>query len=258
VLVAVALSVVLVTGSSAPSSAQVLQKIAAASALSSRAGTIRIDQTVRTTGGPVWRYHYVILPASDVTRIFYLRPNSSYYVTEVDNASTGYVRMTWSRSVPVDTGGWVSFPLGTISNPAPIPPGSPGGLGGDIGPITHLGTKTIGGVNVTGYGVTVSVRALIAEAKTERARDNYRNVYLERGIIRFPAQIWLDSSGHVRELHWTVHSTYMGTTTSTELSSYSRAVATIGFPPPADVTAAANQGAAYDQALANAIAGKTG
>lgn len=45
VLVAVAVAVVLVTGSSPPSSAQVRQKIAAAEALSFRAGTIRADQT---------------------------------------------------------------------------------------------------------------------------------------------------------------------------------------------------------------------
>lgn len=258
VLVVVTVSVILVTGNSPPSAAQVRQKIAAAEALSARAGTIRIDWTLRQTGEPVVHYHYVILPASGVTRLFYLKPNSSFYVTEVDDTSTGYVRMTWSRTVSIATPGWVSFPLGTVTNPAPIRPGSPGGLGGDVGPITHLGTKTIDGVRATGYGVTVSVRALIAQAKTERDRNVYRTEFLERGITRFPSQIWLDSSGHVRELHWTVHPRYNGTSTSTELSSYSRAVATINFPPPDDVTAAANQGAAYAQALRNALAGESG
>lgn len=258
VVVAVAVSVVLVTGSSPPSSAQVRQKIAAASALSFKAGTILDEQTTRQKGMPVLRAHWVVLPASNVSRLSYFNANNSYYVTEVDNASTGYVRMTSSPTVPIATRGWASYPLGTITNPAQVPLGPLGRAAGVVGPITHLGTKTIGGVKATGYGVTVSVRALIAEAKTEKARDIYRSDFLEQGITSFRARIWLDSSGRVRELYWTVHPRYLPTRTNTELFSYSRTVATISFPPAGDVTPVANQAAAYTTALDDALAGQTG
>jgi hypothetical protein len=270
VVVAVAVSAVLVTGSSPPSSAQARQKIAAASTLSFKAGTIYISETSRSKGVPglspslhpplasVTHYYSVMLPGSGVSRLSYRPKFSSYDVTELDNASTGYVRLTSSRSVPVDTRGWVSYPLGKIGKPAPVPPGSPGGIGGDVGSITHLGTKTIDGVKVTGYGVTVSVHALIAEAKSALLRDSYRSGYVAYGIKRFPAQIWLDSRGRVRELRWTVHSQYLPAETNTELWSYSRTVATISFPPPGDVTAAASGSAAYDQAETNAAAGVSG
>ena len=200
-LVVVAVSVALVTASSSLSSAQIRQKIAQASASSSKAGTIRIDQVITQKGVPAEHLSCLVLPASGVSRLSYFatRPDS-VYVTEVDNASTGYVRMTSSPTVPVAAHGWVSYPLDRVTDPAQVPPGSPGGVGGVVGPVTSLGTKDIGSVKATGYGVTVSVQALIAEAKTEAARGNYRRAYLDNGITRFPAQIWLDASGHVREL----------------------------------------------------------
>jgi hypothetical protein len=81
-----------------------------------------------------------------------------------------------------------------------------------------------------------------------RRRGNYSRAYLDNGITRFPAQIWLDASGHVRELHWTVHPVTTPTETSTEIFSYSTAVVTINFPPPIDVTPAADRITAYSLA----------
>jgi hypothetical protein len=241
-----------VTASSSLSSAQIRQKIAQASALSSKAGTIRIDQVIREKGVPAEHISYLVLPASGVSRLSYFYPTGSFYVTEVDNASTGYVRVTSSPTVPVAAHGWVSYPFDRVTDPAQVPPGSPGGIGGVVGPVSHLGAKDIGGVKATGYGVTVSVQALIAEAKTQAARANYRRAYLDNGITRFPAQIWLDASGHVRELSWTAHPVTMPTKTWTEFFSYSRAVATINFPPPTDVTPAEDRTTAYSLAFANA------
>jgi hypothetical protein len=240
-----------VTASSSPSSAQIRQKIARASALSSKAGTIRIDQVITEKGVPTEHISNMVLPASGVSRLSYFYPAYSVYLTEVDNASTGYVRVTSSPTVPVAAHGWVSYPLDRVSDPAQVPPGSPGGIGGVVGPVTPLGTKDIGGVKATGYGVTVSAQALIAEAKTQAARGNYRRAYLDNGITRFPVQIWLDASGHVRELYWTAHPVAKPTRTSTEFFSYSRAVATINFPPPLDVTPAADRTTAYSLAFAN-------
>ena len=200
-LVVVAVSVVLVTASSSLSSAQIRQKIAQASALSSKAGTIRIDQVITQKGVPAEHISYLVLPASSVSRLSYFYPAYSVYITEVDNASTGYVRVTSSPTVAVAAHGWVSYPLDRVTDPAQVPPGSPGGIGGVVGPVTHLGTKDIGGVKATGYGVTVSAQALIAEAKTQAGRAMYRRAYLDNGITRFPAQIRLDASGHVRELY---------------------------------------------------------
>jgi hypothetical protein len=254
-LVVVAVSVVLVTASSSLSSAQIRQKIAEASALSSKAGTIRIDEVITQKGVPAEHLSRLVLPASGVSRLFYFRyfdAAISFYITEVDNASTGYVRMTSSPTVPVAEHGWVSYPLDRVTDPAQVPPGSPGGVGGVVGRVTSLGTKEIGSVKATGYGVTVSAQALIAEAKTEAARGNYRSAYLDNGITRFPAQIWLDASDHVRELHWTVHPVTKPTETSTEVFSYSTAVVTINFPPSIDVTPAADRTTAYLLALDNA------
>jgi hypothetical protein len=168
-LVVVAVSLVLVTASSSLSSAQIRQKIAEASAFSSKAGTIRIDEVTTQKGVPAEHLSRLVLPASGVSRLSYFDPIVSFYVTEVDDASTGYVRVTSSPTVPVAEHGWVSYPLDRVTDPAQVPPGSPGGIGGDVGPVTHLGTKDIGGVKATGYGVTVSVQALIAEAKTQAA-----------------------------------------------------------------------------------------
>ena len=56
-------------------------------------------------------------------------------------------------------------------------------------------------MKATGYGVTVSVQALIAEAKTQADRANYRAAYLENRITWVPAQVRLDATGHVRELY---------------------------------------------------------
>ena len=205
VLVVVAVSVALVTAGSSLSSAQVRQKIAQASALSLKAGTVRVDQVITQKGEPAEHLYRVELPASGLSRLSYFDPVASVYITEVDNASNGYVRMTSSPTQPTAAHGWVSYPLDRVTNRAQVPPGSPGGLGGTVGPVSHLGTKDIGGVKATGYGVTVSVEALIAEAKDQAGRDLYRRSYLQRGITRFPAQVWLDASGHFRELTWTVH-----------------------------------------------------
>jgi len=251
-LVVIALSLGLVTASSSPSSAQIRQRIAEASALSSTAGTIRIDQVITQKGEPTEHLSRLVLPASGVSRFSYFDPIISFYVTEVDTASTGYVRMASSPTVPVAAHGWVSYPLDRVTSPAQVPPGSPGGVSGLVGPVTHLGTKDIGGVKATGYGVTVSVQALIAEAKTQAARSLYRSAYLDNGITRFPAQIWLAASGHVRELHWTVHPVSKPTETSTEVFAYSTAVVTINFPPPIDVTPAADRPTAYSLAYGNA------
>jgi len=260
-LVLIAVPLVLVTASSSLSSAQIRQKIAEASALSSKAGTIRIDGFTTQKGVPAQHFSRLVLPASGVSRLLYffkVDASISFYITEVDNASTGYVRMTSSPTVPVAEHGWVSYPLDRVTDPAQVPPGSPGGVGGVVGPVTRLGTKEIGGGKVTGYGVTVSVHALIAEAKTQVGRDMDRRAYLERGITTFPAQIWLDSSGHVRELKWTVHSVTVPTATSTEFFSYSRAVATINFPPSIDVTPAEDRTTAYSLALGNAVLKRPG
>jgi hypothetical protein len=251
-LVVVAVSLVLVTASSSLSSAQIRQKIAEASAFSSKAGTIRIDEVTTQTGLPTEHFSSLFLPASGVSRLFYFDAAISVYITEVDNASTGYVRMTSSPTVPVAEQGWVSYPLDRVTNPAQVPPGSPGGVGGVVGRVTSLGTKEIGGVKATGYGVTISVQALIAEAKTQVRRDMDRRTYLERGITTFPAQIWLDTSGQFRELSWTFHPVTLPTATSTEFFSYSRAVATINFPPSIDVTPAEDQTTAYSLAFDNA------
>ncbi len=173
--------------------------------MSLKAGTIRIDQVITQKGVPAEHLSRVELPASGVSRLSYFDPTYSVYITEVDNASTGYVRMTSSPTVPIAAHGWVSYPLDRVTNPAQVPPGSPGGIRGTVGRVSHLGTKDIGGVKATGYGVTVSVEALIAEAKDQAGRGLYRRTYLQRGITRFPAQVWLDASGHFRELNWTVH-----------------------------------------------------
>jgi hypothetical protein len=80
----------------------------------------------------------------------------------------------------------------------------------------------------------------------------YRRAYLERGITRFPTQVWLDASGHVRELWWTARPVTMPTKTWTQFFSYGTAAATINFPPSNDVTPRADQTIAYSLAFANA------
>lgn len=102
----------------------------------------------------------------------------------------------------------------------------------------NLGKKTIDGVKATGYGVTVSVRKLIQESKTERARSIYQTVSLDKGVTQFPAQIWLEHSGRIRELRWTTHPKFSPATSSTEVFSYSSSPVSISFPPAADVTPA--------------------
>ena len=162
------------------------------------------------------------------------------------------MRVTPSFAVPVSAHGWVSYPLDRVTDPAQVPPGSPGGVGGVVGPVTHLWTKDIGGAKATGYGVTVGAQALIAEVKTEAGRADYRREYLDNGITRFPVQVWPDAGGHVRELSWTAHSVTTPRETWTEFYSYSRAVAAISFPPPIDVTPAADQTTVCSLAVANA------
>ena len=70
-LVVVAVSVALVTASSSLSSAQIRQKIAQASALSSKAGTIRIDEIGTRNGVPTEHISRLVLPASGVSRLSY-------------------------------------------------------------------------------------------------------------------------------------------------------------------------------------------
>ena len=50
------------------------------------------------------------------------------------------MRVTPSFALPVSAHGWVSYPLDRVTDPAQVPPGSPGGVGGVIGPVTHLWT----------------------------------------------------------------------------------------------------------------------
>ena len=84
-LVVVAVSLVLVTASSSLSSAQIRHMIAQASALGSKAGTIRIDQVVMQKGAPTEHISRLVLP-SGVSRFSYFDQTYSVYVTEVDNA----------------------------------------------------------------------------------------------------------------------------------------------------------------------------
>lgn len=109
--VSVVVSDPLASASSPSPSAQVRKKIAAASALSSTAATIRIDQVTTTSEAAPIHYHRVSVPGSKVNETSYYVPSLAVYVTEIDSATTGYVRVTFSKTVPLARSGWFSYPL---------------------------------------------------------------------------------------------------------------------------------------------------
>ena len=115
---------------------------------------------------------------------------------------------------------------------APVPPGSPGGLHGIEGPVTRIGVKTILGTTATGYAVIVSVEKLIAEAATTSGRDIYRAAYLDVGVRSFHGDVWLDGSGHIREISWSFYvSETDKETQSVETFTYSTHTLAASAPP---------------------------
>ena len=110
-LVVVAVSLVLVTASSSLSSAQIRHMIAQASALGSKAGTIRIDQVIMQKGAPTEHISRLVLP-SGVSRFSYFDQTYSVYVTEVDNARPQFGFIDRARAAELGVTDRVQFKQG--------------------------------------------------------------------------------------------------------------------------------------------------
>lgn len=274
VLAAVVLTIALQAGGSPMSAAAMRRTIAAAQTRSAHAATIRYVETVTTLDPgvqvpPKQRYTYLDVPSLGVSEMQYDTSSISgriLHVTEIDRRGEGFVRATSFSTVtsaapnaPVDKPGWYRFPLGVIAHPAHGLAGAPPGLGADVGPIRDLGAKMVDGKDATEYAGSISVNALIRQAKSRALQVVYRSSYLDRGITSFPVRAWVGADGRLLRL-WTVmqpKTTPGGPVPPRVVASlrytYSNTVAHVQVPPLSDTTPFPNQAEARREAVFNPV-----
>lgn len=257
VAVALAVSLVVMRGgatTSTPSPSYLLSRIVATSA-TQRMGTVHIRETVRNY------YERIpeditedLQPATGVAREVITSPSwpAGTKVTVLLVGSTGYAKATVPSPV-TGAGEWLAGPFGGVASPAPIPPGSPGQLHAVEGPVSALGHRSIAGTAVTGYRITIDLQALIRDAPTTYLAWLYQTLYLGQGITRFPAEVWLDNQGRVRELTWQVRYWFQPKNRPakvTQIYSYHNRVLSIAVPPASQTTKEPGVAAAIGQAIA--------
>jgi hypothetical protein len=250
IVVVAATATIIEATESGPSSAAILKELADTSVVSSEAGTIVADITVTPFGftTPI-RYVEKIDSRTgnreETLRVPEPSAGGALFEWELFVGSMGYVRITKDLSEPIDSVGWYRYPVIKASGAVPVTPDAPGQVHGVIGTPKSIGDMTIDGVSTHGYAVIISVAKLKQEATTTMARESIEGELSLLGVKSFRSDVWLDSSGEVRELQWWIRYPSTGQTASNiETLSYLKQRLVVSAPPTRDTGSASS----YDQA----------